>query len=229
MYTSESIILRFREVHGDRYDYTQMEYTRTRNKVNIICKNHGIFTQTPQKHISGSGCPNCGIERAARSRTTSLNEFYIKCNDVHMDKYSYLDDFTHTHKHITIICPHHGEFKQITGGHIRGQGCPKCSCENHPGGYGSLDDEYLRNICPAFLYHITLESDDEIFDKVGITIDSNRRFYEFSRYYRLTVMSIVKFETMLEAYNEEQLILSESQKYRPNIKFFGHTECIKKD
>ena len=52
-------IERFREIHGDKYDYSKMDYINIRTKVCIICPEHGEFWQTPQKHMSGQGCPKC--------------------------------------------------------------------------------------------------------------------------------------------------------------------------
>lgn len=46
-------------VHGDRYDYSKTEYVRSRFKVEIICKEHGSFWQTPNAHLSGHDCVEC--------------------------------------------------------------------------------------------------------------------------------------------------------------------------
>lgn len=48
------------EVHKFLYDYSKVNYTKSVDKVIIICKNHGEFTQTPASHLSGVGCPLCG-------------------------------------------------------------------------------------------------------------------------------------------------------------------------
>ncbi len=46
-------------VHGDKYDYSLVEYTGATNNVTIICKEHGPFPQTPSHHLNGSGCSDC--------------------------------------------------------------------------------------------------------------------------------------------------------------------------
>lgn len=53
-------LLKAREVHGWKYDYSKAEYTNTDTKVCIICPEHGEFWQTPHHHLNGSGCPECG-------------------------------------------------------------------------------------------------------------------------------------------------------------------------
>ena len=49
----------FVEVHGNLYDYSDVEYIRSKTKVKINCKKHGCFHQIPKEHIKGSGCPTC--------------------------------------------------------------------------------------------------------------------------------------------------------------------------
>ena len=40
------------KIHGDRYDYSNVNYINAKTKINIICKIHGEFEQTPSKHLS---------------------------------------------------------------------------------------------------------------------------------------------------------------------------------
>ena len=48
-----------RKVHGNKYDYSKVEYVDVRTKVCIICPEHGEFWQTPHNHLVGQGCPYC--------------------------------------------------------------------------------------------------------------------------------------------------------------------------
>lgn len=57
---TEEVISRFRNVHGDKYDYSKVVYVDMNSKVTIICPEHGEFEQTPAKHINRKhGCPRC--------------------------------------------------------------------------------------------------------------------------------------------------------------------------
>jgi very-short-patch-repair endonuclease len=47
------------KIHGDKYDYSQVEYINNRTYIDIICKEHGIFTQKQFSHLLGIGCPHC--------------------------------------------------------------------------------------------------------------------------------------------------------------------------
>ncbi len=55
--TREQFIKEAQKIHGDKYDYSKVEYINTDIKVIIICKEHGDFEQIPKIHITGSGCP----------------------------------------------------------------------------------------------------------------------------------------------------------------------------
>ena len=52
-----------RKIHGAKYDYSHVIYTTRDIKVDIICPTHGVFKQTPKKHLEGQGCPLCDVER----------------------------------------------------------------------------------------------------------------------------------------------------------------------
>lgn len=47
------------KIHGDKYDYSLVNYIGSHKKIQIICKKHGVFEQTPTNHLSGYGCPKC--------------------------------------------------------------------------------------------------------------------------------------------------------------------------
>lgn len=57
--TTKEILQRFRRIHADRYDYSNVQYHRYNARVEISCPKHGAFKQTPQAHLEGKGCPHC--------------------------------------------------------------------------------------------------------------------------------------------------------------------------
>ena len=56
-----NFIEKSKKIHGDRYDYSLVEYVNNSTKVKIICHTHGVFEQIPAKHTRGSNCPSCVI------------------------------------------------------------------------------------------------------------------------------------------------------------------------
>jgi len=73
--TTENFVRKAKEVHGDRYDYSMTEYLNTaHDKVKIICKEHGIFIQSPNSHLSKrSGCHECAKASSGWTRTAWTN------------------------------------------------------------------------------------------------------------------------------------------------------------
>lgn len=57
--SKEEFIERARKVHGDKYDYSLVEYVKNRVRIKIICPIHGVFEQEPSTHMRGSGCNKC--------------------------------------------------------------------------------------------------------------------------------------------------------------------------
>jgi hypothetical protein len=58
-YTTGEFVARAKEVHGDKYDYSSVEYTHNKKKVAITCPAHGVFIQQARMHLKGQGCRKC--------------------------------------------------------------------------------------------------------------------------------------------------------------------------
>jgi len=118
--TTEQVIRNFKKIHGDRYDYSKVEYKNSRTKVSIICAEHGIFKLRTDAHNNNRGCSKC-------SKPTT-EEIITAFKKEHGTRYDYSKvKFTNSHSPVTIICPTHGEFKQSIYNHKNGSGCHSCS------------------------------------------------------------------------------------------------------
>jgi hypothetical protein len=119
--TTEQFIEKAKLVHGNKFDYSKVEYINNSTKVKIICSKHGEFEQIPNSHLLGYGCSKC------HNLNTNTNEFIKKANLVHGEKYDYSKvDYKHSKTNIIIICTKHGEFEQSPNLHLKGNGCPNC-------------------------------------------------------------------------------------------------------
>lgn len=126
-YTKEKFLELAHLKHDNKYDYSQMNYVNYTTPVDIICSRHGIYKQVPKDHLSGTGCPRCGREQANKSESLSKEQFIIKANRVHFNKYDYSKvDYLNTTTKVFIICLEHGGFLQTPANHMQGSGCPKC-------------------------------------------------------------------------------------------------------
>lgn len=116
-------------IHGDIYEYDFVNYINNRMDVNITCKQHGLFSQRPNNHLSGAGCPTCGIISRNNLNRFTQEQFLEKCFEVHGDKYEYSKSiYINYTTPVEITCKHHGEFWQSPANHIwRGSNCPICA------------------------------------------------------------------------------------------------------
>jgi len=115
-----------RRVHGDKYDYSKVNFINSKTKVIIICPLHGEFNQQPSNHLKGSSCPKC-----ANNVRLSNSQFIEKSRKIHGNKYDYSKvDYINYKTNVIIICPFHGEFNQQPSNHLKGSSCPKCKNTN---------------------------------------------------------------------------------------------------
>ena len=116
--------------HGDRYDYSKVEYINDIKKVIIICKEHGDYQQKPNVHYR-SGCPKCGLVRRSIIRKNDINKLISKFNEKHNNKYDYSKmSYIKMREKVIIICKEHNiEFLQSPEKHLHSKtgGCPKCN------------------------------------------------------------------------------------------------------
>ena len=127
MITKAKFIEKARKIHGDKYDYSKVSYSKVTDKVCIICPEHGEFWQEARQHYRGQGCPKCGINERAEKRTDTAEEFIKKAKEVHGNKYDYSKvNYVNSQTKVCIICPEHGEFYIKPNAHLQKRGCPKC-------------------------------------------------------------------------------------------------------
>lgn len=129
--TTDEFIDRAKKVHGDKYDYSNVNYIDAKTPVCIICRKHGDFWQKPFNHLSGKGCPQCKNEKTAQRCRKNTEQFINKAVGVHGDKYDYSKvEYIDAHTKVCIMCPVHGEFWQTPNNHLSGYGCKKCAMDN---------------------------------------------------------------------------------------------------
>lgn len=115
-----------KEIHGDEFDYSKVEYINDKSPITIICKKHGEFQTKPVIHKQGYKCPVC---RYGGNSDEKVVDFIKKAKEIHVGRdydYSKVSFKIKTDK-VTIVCPTHGEFSQKAGAHLLGQKCPDCA------------------------------------------------------------------------------------------------------
>lgn len=119
--TQEKFIEKSRQKFPE-YDYSQVVYKGTHEKVNIICPKHGIFSILASNLLAGHGCNKC------YHRPSTKEAFIIAAKAIHGDKYDYSKAiYINNNTNIEIICSKHGSFWATPANHLVGKGCPKCN------------------------------------------------------------------------------------------------------
>ena len=165
--TTEEFILEAKNIHGDRYNYSLVEYLKNNSPVKIICEEHGIFEQTPSKHVNAKqNCPKCSNIITHNTQRKNKDTFISEAKQIHGDKYDYsLVEYVNSKTKIKIICPEHGEFEQIPSNHLKGKGCLYC------GGTSKMDTKLFiskANEIHENKYDYTLVKYKNSHDKVSI-------------------------------------------------------------
>ena len=125
--TTEEFIEKANQVHNFKYDYSKVNYVKSKSKVVINCKIHGEFNQIPYDHLQGHGCIDCGFD----SNMMSNQEFIEKANQVHNFKYDYSKvNYVNSKSKVVIHCKIHGEFEQRPNLHLQGHGCRDCGFDS---------------------------------------------------------------------------------------------------
>lgn len=140
--TIEQFIAEAKELYGDKYDYSKVKYTGGRNKVIIICPEHGEFLKAPQKHLIGQGCRECKGYIALTQKS-----FVDRARKAHGNLYNYSKTFIKSKKDkVSIVCNQHGSFEQLPGNHLKGQGCPVCGQLSRASSQSYSNEEYINSV-----------------------------------------------------------------------------------
>ena len=116
--TTKSFIAEAKEIYGDRYDYSKVDYKNRDHRVIVTCPVHGDFQVYAREHLDGKGCPKCD----------KGEKFIAKLKEKFGDKFG-LDEFVYesSTSPVTLICPTHGAFSKLPNQILNLQfGCPHC-------------------------------------------------------------------------------------------------------
>lgn len=125
--STENWILTAKEIHGDRFGYSNTVYVDARTKVKIECDIHGEQEMLPHHHIKGYGCGKCGknMINTTNGKAFTQEEFIervSKIGDYTFENTTYISK----RKFVDVTCKQHGSFTTTGELLLKGHGCPKC-------------------------------------------------------------------------------------------------------
>lgn len=121
--TKEDFIIKAKEIHGDKYDYSLTNYKGILQNIKIICPNHHIFEQKPDHHLyRKQGCASC-----LPNKKINQQEFLDRMDIIFGDTLLFTrSQYVNNSTGIIVTCPIHGEFSKIPSYLFNGDGCAKC-------------------------------------------------------------------------------------------------------
>jgi len=185
--STAGFIMKAKNIHGETYDYNAVRYKSSREEVDIMCPTHGVFKQTPETHLKGSGCQECAKLITRLTHTdTGYNKWVKNCEAKYGDKYDYSKvNYEDCRKRVDIICTEHNTvFSQTPESHLLREGCPKCryggksSKEEELADFLSRHIDIKRNVRGVIGRH---ELDILIPDK-NMAIEFNGNFWHSERF-----------------------------------------------
>lgn len=197
-HTTAEFIENATKIHGDKYDYSEVEYTRTQDKVKIICKKHGAFYQRPNQHIKGNGCPVCGFESMVAKTSSNTERYVQQARKILGDRYDYSKvNYKNYLTNIEIVCREHGSFFQLPYQHLKGKGCPICSAST---GEKEIID-YLNQKKLDFVYQKTFDDLSDVQKlRYDFYVPSKNLLIEYNGVYHYKVVNgdVAKYEYQIK-------------------------------
>lgn len=146
--TVVEFIEKAKQVHKSKYRYDEVEYMNSWTKVTITCPAHGNFSQSPNRHTMGNGCPECKRIAIGNARRKPKEKFIADSVKVHGSRYDYdLVDYKNQYITVKIKCSLHGIFDQLPKIHALGSGCPRCSYIERGESRRQPQEEFIRLAC----------------------------------------------------------------------------------
>ena len=127
--TTQEFIQQAISIHPE-YCYDKVDYTTAKNKVCIICPEHGEFLISPNNFLAGRKCPKCSAKSKSDKLSDSKETFIEKAKQINSN-YDYSKiKYVNQHTKVIITCPIHGDFEITPNNLLQGKGCPKCYVES---------------------------------------------------------------------------------------------------
>lgn len=203
------------QVHGDRFSYDSIKYTKAKDTLLLVCEEHGSFETTFEKHLitDNGGCQKCRYSKLSHLHRRAHAEILAKLNTEVYEYPKVLEEYKNKDSSITVVCKLHGPFKCSFHNHTRrGDGCPECSVKAVP------DKVYFLHMF------------DSVY-KIGIACDVERRVSDLK--YSMTkegvehICSIVSRTRALPSARGVETLLHKKYPRLPDLGgkcFDGYTE-----
>lgn len=110
--TEEQIRNKIKEVHQIEYQINFKTYKNNKDKIEVLCPEHGWFNISVGNICSGRGCPKCRYIKSSQKQIKGDKIWRETINKIGQGKIILCEDesYTQQDKKCKFICPIHGEF-----------------------------------------------------------------------------------------------------------------------
>lgn len=161
-----------RLIHGRRFVYRLTRYIRVMSKVIIICRKHGSFKQTPNRHLAGTGCKACAVEKQTKTQEQFQNQVLALFGRWYTFESTV---YTGIFDPVTLTCPIHGPFTKLASNILNSrQGCPTCG--RNVNGFNHRSNKSRFIISARMIYGDRFGYDDVVYEtsKIEVVINCKR-------------------------------------------------------
>lgn len=178
--TVQKFIERAKQIHGEFYDYSEVDYKNANTKVIILCPTHGSFTCTPWHHMDGVGCGDCWREKNDKHADQQLTQDEFLRRVIHLPLDFSKSIYAGRRKKVLVSCPVHGEFMKSTASLLKGHGCKRCAADAYNKNRGITTAEFVKRAIKIHgnKYDYSKVKFNKLTDDIFILCDIHNGFYQ---------------------------------------------------
>ncbi len=183
-WTKDLFLQKAKEVHGEKFDYSLVNFNICLDSILIICEEEHVFKTRIHTHLKGGGCNICSFNEHIENITNTNEDFIKKSKSIFgEDMFDYsLVNYINIKTKVILKCKKKNHvFEIVPYKHYSRLGCPHCVNKSE-----SLLFDYLKVVNPNFIHQYFFKDIDIIkkkpFDfcfpeqKIIIELDGEQHF-----------------------------------------------------
>lgn len=147
--TLKQCLSRFKEKHGDLYDYSHAAYNGQQAPMLIKCATHGFFEQKPEYHWNGAGCPKCYSDRRGLTLRETNETFAGKLESVFPGKFLLESDYVNSQTYVSVRCLEHDQTCQTKPNWLMNGYNPCTRCNHMKSSQEDAIADFLSKFTPV--------------------------------------------------------------------------------
>jgi very-short-patch-repair endonuclease len=229
-WTTEKFIEKAKEIHGDKFDYSMVNFISYKKKVVIKCLKEHIFEQAPDGHLRGNDCKQCQDLKNFFRKITN-EEFIEKSKQIFINMFDYSKCYyIGSNIKVTLICKEKNhEFEVEPRHHYNSLGCPLCNKTTEGKMEKELRQKYPNLKLQFFIKNINMIKTypfDFFIKKHNIIVElDGKQHFETVEFFQQTVeeRQLIDFIKMYWAFKEGYTIIRVYQPdvYKDNFNWVG--------